>query len=109
MKCTYWKRDSAWNKVYCNSGNDAIADMVSGKGNIVYLCENCAVDIKKEYPFTQIRYFRKIIKYMDINIERCNINSSGIKYNALTEWGMVKSDTIKGIKSMIKELKICRK
>jgi hypothetical protein len=42
--------------------------------------------------------------YMGINIYHADINSSGIRYNALTPAGWLKADTLAGIKTLIKEV-----
>lgn len=42
-----------------------------------------------------------IIIYKEHIIERCALNSSGMKYNTLSKIGILRADTLKGIKNLI--------
>lgn len=44
-----------------------------------------------------------IHKYMGCIIHHCNINSSGMRWSAIGKNGMLKADTLRDIKKLIKE------
>jgi len=39
--------------------------------------------------------------YKGVIVHRCDTNSSGMKYYAYTDKGVVKSDTLRGVKKLI--------
>lgn len=41
--------------------------------------------------------------YMGVSIWRCGLNSSGMRWYAMTVSGTVRADTLKGVKELIKE------
>lgn len=41
--------------------------------------------------------------YMGVTIWRCAVNSSGMRWYAMTVNGTVRSDTLAGVKALIKE------
>lgn len=49
------------------------------------------------------RETRKPRMYRGCLIERAGVNASGIRWNALTTAGMVRADTLAGIKELIRE------
>ena len=44
------------------------------------------------------------VHYKGITICRCNRNSSGMRWWALTDYGIIRADTLQGIKYLIRGL-----
>ena len=54
----------------------------------------------KEHKMKQAKC---IHEYMGCTIYNCDINSSGMRWSAIGKNGMLKADTLRGIKKLIKE------